>query len=160
MSPVPFFSRGAGATLSRRASLGLLAGTVLPAGVWAAAPAFDLWPRAALVPGGVARLVLGPAAQRPQVRFGEASVLVMGDPIAWTALVGIPLATAPGEAAVEVLAAVGEGAHRVPFQVGTKRYAEQRLTVPPRTVDLSPADEARYQRERACLLYTSPSPRD
>ncbi len=59
------------------------------------APA-GVWPRALAVPGGVARLSLGPAAQRPrvQVRQGDADVpvLVVGDAIEWTAVLGIPLA--------------------------------------------------------------------
>ncbi|MET3512354.1 murein DD-endopeptidase MepM/ murein hydrolase activator NlpD [Pseudacidovorax sp. 1753] len=73
-------------------------------------------------------------------------VLVVGDPIAWAAIVGIPLAAQPGEAHVRV----GEagGSRRIPYAIAPKRYAEQRLTVAPKTVDLSAADQARYERER------------
>ena len=44
------------------------------------------------VPGGVARVALGPAPTRPLARTGDGAVpvLVLGDAIAWTALVGIP----------------------------------------------------------------------
>ena len=64
----------------------------------ATAKAPELWPQGAQVPGGVARLSLGPAATRPQARTeGGIPLLVLGDPIEWTALVGIPLAAAPGK---------------------------------------------------------------
>jgi murein DD-endopeptidase MepM/ murein hydrolase activator NlpD len=33
--------------------------------------------------------------------------------------------------------------------IAAKRYAEQQLKVSPRTVDLSPEDQARFERERA-----------
>jgi len=112
-----------------------------------------VWPRALAVPGGVARLSLGPAAQRPrvQVRQGDADVpvLVVGDAIEWTAVLGIPLAAPTGDAHVTVLPAAAEGqARQVHYTVAPKRYAEQQLTVSPRTVDLSPQDQARYERER------------
>ena len=131
----------------------------------AAAPA--VWPRALQVPGGVARLPLGPATRRPmaQVRVGEADVpvLVNGDASAWTAVVGIPLAAAPGEAHITVLPDVAGGAPRtVPYTVGPKQYKEQHLQVAPRTVDLSPDDQARYERERdhqarVMATFTEPS---
>lgn len=109
-----------------------------------------VWPRAAQVPGGVARLSLGPAATRPSAFTGDLPLLVVGDAIEWTALVGIPLATAPGEA--NIVLRPGNGAEKqVAYTVADKQYREQRLSVPPRTVDLSPEDEARYQRERAHL---------
>ena len=116
------------------------------------APA-GVWPRALAVPGGVARLSLGPAAQRPrvQVRQGDADVpvLVVGDAIEWTAVLGIPLAAPTGDAHVTVLPATAEGqARQVHYTVAPKRYAEQQLTVSPRTEDLSPQDQARYERER------------
>jgi murein DD-endopeptidase MepM/ murein hydrolase activator NlpD len=75
--------------------------------------------------------------------------MVLGDPIEWTALVGIALATPPGDAAINVAASGDAPARRIPYRVAPKKYQEQRLTVAPRTVDLSPEDEARFERERA-----------
>ena len=150
--------------LTRRSALvgagGLLA---LPATGWlhakplppaAAAPA--VWPQALQVPGGVARLSLGPAAQRPvaHVRQGDVDVpvLVLGDAIEWTAVVGIPLAAQPGDAFITVSgqgSGSGNGAARaVHYTVGHKQYKEQQLKVAPGKVDLSPEDQARYERER------------
>ena len=63
-------------------------------------------------------------------------------------LVGIPLAAAPGKA--RIMVRTGDGTERpVPYTIGPKQYSEQRLKVAPGTVDLSPADLARYERERA-----------
>jgi murein DD-endopeptidase MepM/ murein hydrolase activator NlpD len=111
-----------------------------------------LWPHALAVPGGVARLPLGPAATRPQaqVRQGDADVpvLVVGDAIEWTAVVGIPLAAALGDAHISVVQPDGGGVRQVPYTVAPKQYKEQHLKVSPRTVDLSPEDQARYERER------------
>jgi murein DD-endopeptidase MepM/ murein hydrolase activator NlpD len=122
-------------------SLELRASTAIDGGA-------DVWPRAAQVPGGVARLSLGPAPERPLAFAGEIPVLVLGDPIEWTALVGIPLAATPGERSIEVRGSKDAGTRRLSYQVAAKKYSEQRLKVPPRTVDLSPADQARYERER------------
>nr|WP_145549522.1 M23 family metallopeptidase [Variovorax boronicumulans] len=115
-----------------------------------APPAPDVWPRPLAVPGGVARLSLGPAATRPQAHAGELPLLVVGDPIEWTAVVGIALAAQPGDAAITVTAP-GEAPRRLPYRIANKKYQEQRLTVSPRTVDLSPEDQARYEREREHL---------
>ncbi|MCM2347918.1 MAG: peptidoglycan DD-metalloendopeptidase family protein [Acidovorax soli] len=132
----------------------------------------SVWPQALQVPGGVARLSLGPAATRPvaQVRQGDADVpvpvLVVGDAIEWTALVGIPLAAAPGDAHISVVQTDGGNARKVrqvPYTVAPKRYQEQHLKVPPRTVDLSPQDQARYERERdhqAQVMATWSAPAD
>jgi murein DD-endopeptidase MepM/ murein hydrolase activator NlpD len=107
-------------------------------------------PRALAVPGGVVRLSLGAAATRPVARGhqGDADVplLVVGDAIEWTAIVGIPLAAAPGNAFITVQSA--NAARSVPYTVAHKQYKEQHLRVSPRTVDLSPEDQARYERER------------
>ena len=137
--------------LRRRLVAGLAAGLCAPA-VWAAKaaqPVPALWPRPLAVPGGVARLSLGPAATRPaaQVRIGNAEVplLVVGDAIEWTALVGIALAAVPGEAAIS------SGGRTLAYTVAPKQYREQRLKVAPRTVDLSAEDNARYEREHAHL---------
>ena len=153
-------------SLTRRstllAALGLL---TLPASQLAAAAPQPsaVWPNAAQVPGGIARLSLGPAAQRPVAHAGDVPLLVLGDVIEWTALVGIPLAAKPGEASIAVQRAEG-GQRKVSYTIAPKRYLEQRLTVAPGTVDLSPEDEARYERERAHLAivmatFSEPLPR-
>ena len=113
-------------------------------------PAPPVWPHHLAVPGGVARLSLGPAAARPLAFAGDVPLLVVGDPIEWTALVGIPLAAPLGEAHINARID-GAADEAIRYQVGPKRYREQRLTVAPGTVDLSPEDEARYERERVHL---------
>ena len=105
-----------------------------------------LWPRALAVPGGVARVALGPSADRPRAFAEDVPLLVLGDAIAWTALVGIALSAEPGQAPLRVL--TSEGERTLAYAVADKRYAEQHLKVAPRTVDLSPTDLARHERER------------
>ena len=106
-----------------------------------------VFPRAAAVPGGVARIDLGAAPARPQAFAGDAPLLVLGDPIVWTALVGIPLSATPGEARIRVRGTEGE--RDIAYTITPKRYTEQHLKVSPRTVDLAPEDLARHERERA-----------
>jgi murein DD-endopeptidase MepM/ murein hydrolase activator NlpD len=108
-------------------------------------------PRAAAVPGGVARVALGASAAPPRARLGKDRVLVARDGDGWVALVGIPLAAKAGaKLALEVAHADGT---RVRFEIGVgpKQYAVQHLKVPRAQVDLSPEDLARYERERAHL---------
>lgn len=141
------------ASSPRRALLGALGLLALPAGAWAAplvatATSADVWPRPLQVPGGVARLSLGPAAVRPQAFAGDVPLLVVGDALEWTAVVGIALAAAPGPAHITLRASDG-GTRPVAYRIAPKRYREQQLKVSPRTVDLSPEDQARYERERA-----------
>nr|WP_315239333.1 peptidoglycan DD-metalloendopeptidase family protein [uncultured Albidiferax sp.] len=127
------------------ASLGLLARHL-----HAATPAApSVWPQDLRVPGGVARLSLGPAAARPVAFAGDVPVLVLGDVIEWTAIVGIPLAATLGPAQIDVQTA--DGTRHVAYTVGPKQYREQRLKVAPGTVDLSTEDEARYNGERTHL---------
>ena len=124
---------------------------VLPASWHAAAagptPSPD-WPQLLQVPGGVARLSLGPASARPTAYAGDVPLLVVGDMIEWTALVGIALAARPGPARIEVRADDGSK-RQIRYTIAAKKYAEQRLNVAPGTVDLSPENEARHERERA-----------
>ncbi|MET0209048.1 MAG: peptidoglycan DD-metalloendopeptidase family protein [Variovorax sp.] len=124
-----------------------------------------LWPHPLQVPGGVARISLGPAAARPIARAGDVPLLVVGDPIEWTALVGIPLATSPGAASISVQAAEGAAERNIGYTVSPKQYSEQRLKVAPGTVDLSPTDQARYERERVHLAtvmatFSAPGPQE
>jgi murein DD-endopeptidase MepM/ murein hydrolase activator NlpD len=112
---------------------------------WAAA---TLWPDALAVPGGVAHVPLGAAAERPVARVGDVPVLVLGSPAGWTALVGIPLSALPGTAQLTVVDATG-ALRDVGYDIAPKAYAVQRLKVSPRVVELSPGDLARHERERA-----------
>lgn len=129
------------------ASLGLLTlGT--PPSAAAKNPAADLWPRASAVPGGIARLELGPAPTRPLAYLNDVPVLVLGGAQHWTAVVGIALSTPPVPASIAVQQA-GGGQRQVSFGVAPKVYPVQKLKVAPGKVDLSDADEARYAREQA-----------
>ncbi len=77
-------------------------------------------------------------------------LLVVGDVREWTALVGIALSTQPGEHSITVQTQ-DQAPRKLAYTVAPKRYQEQRLKVAPGTVDLSPEDQARYQRERVHL---------
>ncbi|MEJ8840258.1 peptidoglycan DD-metalloendopeptidase family protein [Ramlibacter sp. AN1133] len=135
-------------TLSRRQLLLAFAATAaVPCARAAAAGAL---PRDARVPGGVARIALGPASERPRAQDDALPLLVAGSTAAWTAIVGIPLAARPGRAQIQVQAA-GES-RTLDYTVRAKSYPQQRLRVAPGQVDLSPEDQARHERERAHQL--------
>ena len=158
---------------TRRTALLAAAGTLAPVldaraakAVQPAKPADHAptaWPIASPVPGGIARLALGPAPTRPQAFAAEVPLLVLGDARGWTAVVGIPLSATPGPAQIVVRTAGGERA--LGYDIRPKRYVEQRLTVSPRTVDLAPEDLARHERERAhqqqvMETFSEPFPRE
>lgn len=131
--------------------------------VWARTPADNqVFPMDSRVPGGVARLSLGPSSFQPQVTTAEGiPVLVVGDMIEWTALVGIALSAKLGVHTVTVRN--DDGVQSLDYRVLDKKYAEQRLKVAPKTVDLAPQDLARHERERAhqqtiMALFTAPTP--
>ena len=152
--------------LNRRTSvlygLGVL---VLPSpgfAVTKAAQAQAAWPKPSHVPGGIARLPLGPAAARPTAHAQDIPLLVTGTPAGWTAIVGIALAAVPGVISISVSS--GDGTQRqIDYQIASKKYLEQHLKVAPGTVELSPENEARYQRERAhqasvMATFSEPAP--
>ncbi|MES2913349.1 MAG: peptidoglycan DD-metalloendopeptidase family protein [Pseudomonadota bacterium] len=143
MSPAKILPASTPSALRRTLILGLIA---LPGSPLLAAAAGNVWPQALQVPGGVARLSLGPSATRPVAHAGDVPVLVTGDAIEWTAIVGIALAAVPGNASITVRTAAGE--RKVAYTVAPKRYREQQLKVAPGHVDLSPEDLARYEREK------------
>ena len=108
----------------------------------------DPWPRARPAPGGVALVPLGPGADRPQARRDGVPLLVLGSPSGWTAVVGIALDQPPGDTSLTMQRG-STPATSVAFTIQPYRYGEQRLTVAPRHVDLSPEHLARHQREQA-----------
>jgi hypothetical protein len=124
----------------------------VPHGAWASSPAsgptLDL-PVQSLVPGGVLEQALGGAASAaPTATFGGKPVMVLRADGRWLAIVGIPLSASPGQASLLVRSASGESPASIAFEIRDKHYVLQSLRVAPRQVDLSPADLARYQRER------------
>ena len=139
----------------RLALTSLAAGLAAP---WFARASAATLPHAAAVPGGVAIVELGAAALRPSARFDGRRVMVLPKPERpgfWIAVVGIGLAADPQRRqTLSVLA--GEGPVReIALALEPKRYAEQRLKVPRRHVELSPQDMARYERERVHLADVS-----
>jgi murein DD-endopeptidase MepM/ murein hydrolase activator NlpD len=115
------------------------------------------------VPGGVISLNLGPANQRPKARLGNVPVMVLGSPQQWTALVGIALSTQTGTHKIHLESANGRTPEDHTFDVHPMHYAEQRLTVAANKVNLSSADQSRYERERShqqqvIATFTEPNP--
>jgi murein DD-endopeptidase MepM/ murein hydrolase activator NlpD len=111
-------------------------------------------PETDAVPGGVARVALGAFAARPSATYGGKPVMVLREAQAdggWFALVGIALGTDAKQRQVLALRSADGAARDVAFTLQPKAYAEQRLSVAPRHVELSPADLARHERERAHL---------
>jgi murein DD-endopeptidase MepM/ murein hydrolase activator NlpD len=112
-------------------------------------------PEALAVPGGVALVELEPAkpggGRRPSATYGGRPVLVRASGEAWVAVVGIGLAADPAQPQSLTVRSGDGREHRVTFALQRKQYAEQRLAVAPRHVELSKDDLARYERERVHL---------
>ncbi len=115
------------------------------------------------VPGGVEIIQLGKhTTTAPTVSSGSIPVLVTRTADQWVAILGIPLSTPPGPASVQVDDAT---THRtISYQITTKAYPTQALTVSPKHVDLSADDLARYEREHiemesALATFSSTAPR-
>jgi murein DD-endopeptidase MepM/ murein hydrolase activator NlpD len=104
-------------------------------------------PSVRATPGGVVILNLGSAAATPAVFFEGHRVLVRKLGERWEAIVGIPLAAAPGTQRVEWRLASGATRH-VSFAVTRFRYPIQNLKVPPSQVELSKEDLARVEQEK------------
>lgn len=119
-------------------------------------------PQAAAVPGGIVLIdVPGSEDRAPLVTFEGDRVMVLRGTQGWIAVVGIPLSRSPGPAQIKIRTDKLEVVRG--FTVEGKAYATQRLTVPPRQVDLSPADAARVAEEqprirKAVATFTDVSP--
>jgi murein DD-endopeptidase MepM/ murein hydrolase activator NlpD len=98
------------------------------------------------VPGGVAVVDLGPANSVPSVRYQNKPVLVIHeDQQRWIAIVGIPLSIKPGTQQISV-----NGSQTLSFQVGSKHYVEQRITLKnQQQVNPNAKNLARIERELA-----------
>lgn len=105
-------------------------------------------PRASAVPGGVLVVDVGAAtAAAPRVRWQDRQVLVTTDGGRYKAVVGVALSVKPGSYALELTDTAG-AKRSLPVKIAPKKYREQRLTVAPGQVDLSPEDAARVEAEQ------------
>jgi murein DD-endopeptidase MepM/ murein hydrolase activator NlpD len=112
------------------------------------------------VPGGVAVVDLGGAAQAPKATYDGKPVLVVKEQgVRWLAIVGVPLTVKPGSQ--QLVAKDASGSHNLNFVVGSKKYPEQRITLKnQRQVNPNPDDLKRIEGELAEQLkaYRSFSP--
>ncbi|MGB4468517.1 MAG: peptidoglycan DD-metalloendopeptidase family protein [Azovibrio sp.] len=100
------------------------------------------------VPGGVARLELGPdTAARPQLWLGDQPVTVLARQGRWQALVGIPLDTPAGTLILRQGPRPDQGSP-LALRVEPRQYPVQNLRLKNKgQVELSPENEARVARE-------------
>jgi murein DD-endopeptidase MepM/ murein hydrolase activator NlpD len=82
----------------------------------------------------------------PTATWQQRPVLITTDAGRFKAVVGVALATEPGQYPLEVTSADGTK-RTVPVRITAKKYREQHLTVAPGQVDLSPEDAARVEKE-------------
>ncbi|HET9976048.1 MAG TPA: peptidoglycan DD-metalloendopeptidase family protein [Burkholderiaceae bacterium] len=108
-------------------------------------------PEALAVPGGVAIVELGGAPARPSATVAGKPVMVLARADAWVAVVGIALGADPKQRQTLAVRGADGRTREVVFALERKAYAEQRLTVAPKHVELSAEDVARYERERVHL---------
>jgi murein DD-endopeptidase MepM/ murein hydrolase activator NlpD len=126
---------------------------------------FDL-PHENAVPGGIKiiRLDVQPddsGTSIPYVDVDDHRALVVQDGATWVAVIGIPLSAPLGPR--RAIVRDRSGRHEIEFNVGNKQYASQSLKVPPRQVNLSKADLARFTSEKiridhALERYSEPPP--
>ena len=122
-------------------------------------------PREARVPGGVAIVRVAdatapaPVVTRDGVRVWVTEHRLGRQAPGWYAVVGIPLATAPGQQTLDVN---DRGADRtVSFKVTAKKYPVQKLTFTnQRMVEPNPDDVARIERESKHLAQVKRTWRD
>ena len=105
-------------------------------------------PQAEPVPGGIAVVPLASDDKLvPDVRFNGQRVMVLKDSANWVAVVGIPLDSKPGIAALQVRGDGGQNTSRT-FTIRDKEYATQRITIKDkRKVNPSARDLKRIRRE-------------
>ncbi|SFQ07094.1 M23 family metallopeptidase [Pseudomonas borbori] len=110
------------------------------------------------VPGGIAVVDLGPAASAPRASYqGKPLLVIREDGQRWIAIVGLPLSSKPGNQQIQV-----NGRQPLSFQVASKHYVEQRITVKnPQHVTPNAENLARIERELAeqTRAYRQFSPR-
>jgi murein DD-endopeptidase MepM/ murein hydrolase activator NlpD len=98
------------------------------------------------VPGGVAVVDLGAGATAPSASYqGKPLLVIHEDGQRWIAIVGLPLSSKPGSQQIQV-----NGSQTLSFQVASKHYVEQRITIKnQQQVNPNAANLKRIRRELA-----------
>lgn len=105
-------------------------------------------PRESRVPGGLAIVELPAGGSEPIAEYRGYRVTVVREQDRWLALVGIPLATRPGEQTLHVK--VDGRSSKIAFNVQDKKYREQQLTITnKRQVNPTAEDMKRISKESA-----------
>jgi len=108
-------------------------------------------PRTSAVPGGIARIPLGPSDAEPKASVKGNRVLVTREGADWIALVGIALDVKAGSR-LRLRVDRGDGNFSLlRIDVGAKKYASQHLRVPQEQVELPARQLLRYEREQVHL---------
>ncbi len=84
-------------------------------------------PRASAVPGGIAVINLGEAAEKPEVHYKGKKVLVTRQNDEWLAVVGLSLSSKPGTHSLRTFIDGRQGEES--FKVSDKKYEEQHITL-------------------------------
>lgn len=112
-------------------------------------------PQEARVPGGVALLSIAASSAdhnvAPRVTYDGNRVMVLRTKNHWLAVIGIALGAPSGAGTIEVQRGDTQAADSMSFELGSKAYVTQRLTVAPNQVDLSAQDAQRVETEQAHL---------
>jgi murein DD-endopeptidase MepM/ murein hydrolase activator NlpD len=105
-------------------------------------------PEAAPVPGGIALVELAASETRPRATLNGKPVMVLANGSAYTAVVGLPLATKPGTHTLKIKNASGKVVSRK-FTVIDKTYQSQHITIKnKRMVNPEKRDMERIGREQ------------
>lgn len=109
-------------------------------------------PEAEPVPGGIAIVPVGTGVAAPLVTFQNQRVLTVRDNGAWQAVVGLPLTLEPGEQQLSVRDNGRDAARSVAFQVRSKEYETQYLTITnKRQVEPNAEDLKRIARDQTAI---------
>lgn len=127
---------------------GILAGGTLPLSAYATA-----LPINEPVPGGVVVMQLPPAGRAPRVQFDDRRIMVVRHDGRWYAVVGVPLATAPGQKTLNVRLA-DQPRRQLDFTIAPKQYPEQQLIIKnPELVNPPVSALDRIEHEQAHLEH-------
>ena len=105
------------------------------------------------VPGGVVVMELPQAGRAPRVQFDGRRIMVVKHDLRWYAVVGVPLATAPGQKTLSVQLA-GQPRRQLDFTIAPKQYPEQQLVIKnPELVNPPASALGRIEREQTHLEH-------